>query len=102
MECKLNIIFEFDGFKFIERWGFLMVFFDFGLLILLSIFLCVNFKILKFGICVFLNFLIDNDFNDWLDDELDIFLFFVFCLLEDLEWLFLLEVLVILYFDKKL
>lgn len=99
MECKLNIIFEFDGFKFIERWGFLMVFFDFGFLILLSIFLCVNFKILKFGICVFLNFLIDNDFNDWLDDELDIFLFFVFCLL---EWLFLLEVLVILYFDKKL
>lgn len=79
-----------------------MVFFDFGFFILLSIFLCVNFKILKFGICVFLNFLIDNDFNDWLDDELDIFLFFVFCLLEDLEWLFLLEVLVILYFDKKL
>lgn len=79
-----------------------MVFFDFGFLILLSIFLCVNFKILKFRICVFLNFLIDNDFNDWLDDELDIFLFFVFCLLEDLEWLFLLEVLVILYFDKKL
>lgn len=75
-----------------------MVFFDFGFLILLSIFLCVNFKILKFGICVFLN----NDFSDWLDDELDIFLFFVFCLLEDLEWLFLLEVLVILYFDKKL
>lgn len=98
MECKLNIIFEFDGFKFIERWGFLMVFFDFGFLILLSIFLCVNFKILKFGICVFLN----NDFSDWLDDELDIFLFFVFCLLEDLEWLFLLEVLVILYFDKKI